>query len=95
MLRGSDLNQIFTGLSSSTEYNYRVRYCSNYGPSPWSRVVTVTTTRMLVCQLISCQSSWLTSIGHAVTSEHLHKAIQNNDLDTIRSIIQDKLVELI
>ena len=28
--------------------------------------------------------------GHAITSEHLHKAVLNNDVDTVRSIIENK-----
>ena len=94
-VRGADLTHIFTGLSSSTEYHYRVKCSNNIGSSQWSPIVTVSTTRMYSdndCLMIGGLIVIIIHVGHAVTSEHLHKAIQNNDLDMIRNIIEDKLV---
>ena len=75
------------------KYQYRLRASNEIGPGPWSPIVTVSTTRKCSINshdVIMTYSVLSLFLGHTVTSEHLHKAVVNGDVDTVRSILDNE-----
>jgi len=45
-LSGFAKSNVFKGLDENKTYRYRLRISNDHGHSPWSQVITVTTTSM-------------------------------------------------